>query len=116
LLLIPLSHASASAFSDVFEGIMREEERLPRAAAAHPWELAGASGDFWAFVGVGVGLDWFESALHRLAEDVKARCESLREDVAHRDDVGGARNCVNGDACERSKASAHFRSSIIGLV
>lgn len=95
---------------------MREEERAP---AAQLGELAWASGDFWvprlALVGAGVGFVWFESGMYRLVEDEKARCESLREDVAHLVAVGGARNCVNGDAWERSKASAHFRSSIIGL-
>lgn len=99
---------------------MREEERLLRAPAAQPWELAWVSGDFWvpllALVGAGVGVGWFESGMYRLVEDEKARCESLIEDVAHLVDVEGARICVNGDACERSKASAAFRSSIIGLV
>jgi hypothetical protein len=46
LLLIPLSHKSASELSDDFKGMMREEERLLRAPAAQPWELAWVSGDF----------------------------------------------------------------------
>lgn len=120
LLLIPLSHESASALSDDLEGRMREEERLLRAPAAQPGELAWVSGEFWvprlALVGAEAGFDWFESAMHRLVEDEKARCESLMEDVVHLVDVEGARICANGDAWDRSKASAAFRSSIIGLV
>lgn len=98
---------------------MREDERLLGAPAAQPW-VAWEPGEFCvprlALVGAGVGFVLFESGIYRLVDAEKARCESLREDVAHLVDVEGARIWAKGDAWERSKASPAFRSSIIGLV
>jgi hypothetical protein len=105
---------------------MREEERLLRAPAVQLGELGWASGDFSVpslalvfcseLVAAGVEFVWFVSEVCRLVDDEKDRCESLRGVVAHLVDVGGARSCANGDAWERNKASAAFRSSIVDLM
>lgn len=120
------SHELALDSEGCFEGIMREEERLLGARAAQFEELDGASGDFsvplLAFVlcsglvEAGVGLVCFVSEVYRIVEEEKARCGSLRVVLAHLVDVAGDRSCVSGDAWQRSKASAAFRSSIVDLM
>lgn len=64
----------------------------------------------------GTALGSFVSEMYLLADDVKARCEGLKEDVAHLVDTDGVRRVVKGDVWERSKASAAFRSSIVDLI